>query len=147
MSLSGRRRSSKWDLKDEQRHSYEAARGVSRHEKEDMLLHDRELEQGWFAPDVPGRNRDRWSSLEASDVIRPKHALREPLRGSRSSYESDRIATDVVTRRVGDENYIMKTSRDVDDWRQEKHHRSPKTDWIRPHRFVAWSDFFCRVNR
>ncbi|GKV17247.1 hypothetical protein SLEP1_g27778 [Rubroshorea leprosula] len=125
MSGSGRKRSSKWDLKEERQHSLENVRESFRPVKAGLSYRDRELERGWFPPDVAGRNGNKWSVMESNEMIKSKHRSpsREPLPVNRGSYKSDGIDVD-----------SMKMSPGFDDWRQQNRRHSPKSDWNRTRR-------------
>ena len=128
-----RKRSSKWDSREERQYSLENARDSAWPAKAGVSFHDRESEHGYFSPEV-GRN--------GSDIIKSKHGLpsRESLPGSRGGQKDDNINVDCVkywkttTAWDEEETYSMKMSPGLDDWRQQNHHHSPKSDWSRSHR-------------
>lgn len=122
MSGGGRKRSSKWDSKEEHQHSLENVREGSRPVKAGLSYHERESERGWFSSDVAGRNGKKWSIMEANETLRSRHGSpsREPLPGGRSSYKSDQTDVD-----------RMQMSPGFNEWRQPTRHYSPKSDWNR----------------
>ncbi|XVF86146.1 hypothetical protein PTKIN_Ptkin18bG0016900 [Pterospermum kingtungense] len=77
-------------------------------------------------------------------MIKSKHGLssRESLHGSRGGQKDENVNADCVknwkttTPWDGDEAYSMKMSPGLDDWRQQNHHHSPKSDWSRSHSFT-----------
>ncbi|XWS33167.1 hypothetical protein CRYUN_Cryun22dG0056100 [Craigia yunnanensis] len=123
-----RKRSSKWDSKEERQYSLENARDSAWPAKAGVSFHDRESEHGYFSPEV-GRN--------GSDIMKSKHGLpsRESLPGSRGVQKDDNINVDCVkywkTTSAWDveETYSMKMSPGLDDWRQQNRRHSPKSDW------------------
>ena len=82
-----RKRSSKWDSREERQYSLENARDSAWPAKAGVSFHDRESEHGYFSPEV-GRN--------GSDIIKSKHGLpsRESLPGSRGGQKDDNINVD-----------------------------------------------------
>ncbi|XVF14918.1 hypothetical protein REPUB_Repub09cG0102400 [Reevesia pubescens] len=126
-----RKRSSKWDSKDERRYSLENVRDSAWPAKAGVSFHDRESEHGYFSPEVD-RNGNKWSVVEASDTMNSKHGLpsRESLPGSRGGQKETTTPWD------GDETYGMKMSPGLDDWRQQNRRRSPTSDWSRSHSFT-----------
>ncbi|XP_022721314.1 zinc finger CCCH domain-containing protein 38-like isoform X2 [Durio zibethinus] len=136
-----RKRSSKWDSKEESQHSLENVRDSACPAKAGVSFHDRESEHGSFSLEV-GRNGNKWSVAGASDAMKSKRGLpsRESLHGSRGGENDDKINVDCVknwkttAQLDGDETYSMKMSPGLDDWRQQNHHHSPKSDWSRSRR-------------
>ena len=136
-----RKRGSKWDSIEERQYSLENVRDSAWPAKAGLSFHDRESEHGSFSPEV-GRNGNKWSVVEASDMMKSKQGLpkRESLHGSRGGQKDDKINVDCVknwkttTPWDGDETYSMKMSPGLDDWRQKNRHHSPKSDWSRSHR-------------
>ncbi|XP_022750949.1 zinc finger CCCH domain-containing protein 38-like isoform X2 [Durio zibethinus] len=150
-----RKRSSKWDSKEERQYSLENIRDTAWPVKAGVSFHDRESEHGYFSPEV-GRNGNKCSVVKASDIMKSKHELpsRESLPGSRGGKKDHNINVDCVkywktmTPLDGDETYKMEMSPGLDDWRQQNHRHSPKTDWSSYHRSRSgsrsWSRSFSR---
>ncbi|XVF17025.1 hypothetical protein REPUB_Repub10bG0081200 [Reevesia pubescens] len=136
-----RKRGSKWDSKEERQYSLGNVRDSAWPANAGVSFHDRESEHGYFSSDV-GRNGNKWSVVEASDMMKSKHGLssREPLPGNRGGQKDDNINVDSVKNWKttspwdGDETYSMKMSPGLDDWRQQNRRHSPKSDWSRSHR-------------
>ncbi|XP_048333406.2 zinc finger CCCH domain-containing protein 38 [Ziziphus jujuba] len=134
MSGSGRKRSSKWDL---------------REERDDINLQDdgwpgkagrpfrnRDSGHGWHSPELARSNGSKRSGLEISDM-RSKHdsgfLSREPFPGSRSSHRNEN--TDKDSNRYIEESmawdrdgsYGTRMSPGLEEWRQQNHSQSPKS--------------------
>ncbi|XP_021301161.1 zinc finger CCCH domain-containing protein 38 isoform X2 [Herrania umbratica] len=138
-----RKRGSKWDSKEERQYSLENVRDAAWPAKAGVSFHDRESEHGYFSPEV-GRNGNKWSFVEASDMMKSKHGLpsRESLTGGRGARKDENINVDCVknwkttTPWDGDETYSMRMSPGLDDWRQQNRRHSPKSDWTRSQSFT-----------
>ncbi|GMJ03922.1 hypothetical protein HRI_004061500 [Hibiscus trionum] len=139
-----RRRTSKWNSKEEHQHSLENVRDKSWSAKAGVSFHDRESEHGYFSSEV-GR-KDKWSVVGVGDMMKSKHGqpIRESLHGSRVGEKDDN--NDFVKKWNNatpwdrDETYSMKMSPGLDDWRLKKRHSSPKGDWKGSHRNSrSWS--------
>ncbi|KAL5754056.1 hypothetical protein ACOSP7_022276 [Xanthoceras sorbifolium] len=137
MSGSGKKRISKWDLKEDQ-FLHDNVRDSAWPGKSGTSFHDKESRPGWFSPKGGGYNNGhKWSGREADDMLSSKHDLRypsrEPMPGSRGSRKDD--SDDYMgnfkatTAWGGDGNYSMKMSPGLEDWRQQVRHHSPKSDW------------------
>ncbi|XVF58761.1 hypothetical protein PTKIN_Ptkin07bG0092400 [Pterospermum kingtungense] len=136
-----RKRSSKWDEKEERQYSLDNVRDSAWPVKAGVSFHERESEHGYFSPEV-GRNGNKYSVVEARDVMKSKHGLpsRESLPGSSGGQKDDNTHVDCVKYRKTttpwdeDDTYGMKMSPGLDDWMQQHRRLSPKKDWSRYHR-------------
>ncbi|XVE83344.1 hypothetical protein DITRI_Ditri16bG0081500 [Diplodiscus trichospermus] len=143
-----RKRSSKWNSKEERQYSFENVRDIVWPSKAGASFHDRESEHEYFSAEV-GRNGNKCIAVEASEMMKSKHGLpsRDSLPRSRSGQKDDNINVDRVkywkttTSWDGDENHSMKMSPGLDDWRQQNRRHSPKSDWssYRRSRSRSWS--------
>ncbi|GAV61571.1 zf-CCCH domain-containing protein [Cephalotus follicularis] len=115
MSGSGKKRISKWDMKEESRFSQNLRDG-NWHGKAGTSFHEKRSYSGRSSPEVAGSNGHRW----------------EPLPGN--SHRDDSTTWD------GDGSYSTKMSPGLDEWRQN-HRHSPKNDGIRSlrSRSRSWS--------
>ncbi|CAN1349128.1 Zinc finger CCCH domain-containing protein 38 [Linum perenne] len=112
MSGSSRKRSSKWDLKEESRASYESQHNSSRSGKADLSYHE-----------TDGGNRGRWSNLE------PRRASRgDDLIGD----EYGRVSKPMAWER--DDSYGPRMSPGLDERRQRSRRHSPNKEQTRPRR-------------
>ncbi|KAJ8769134.1 hypothetical protein K2173_000909 [Erythroxylum novogranatense] len=126
MSGTGRKRRSKWDLKEEPRNSLENVRENSWTPKASLPLHDREAARGWYSPDTTDGDHPKWSAVET-------------LSGRRSSWRDDNIQDRSRTLKAmpswhEEQSYGTKMSPGLDDWRQQDHRHSPKNEWKRSRR-------------
>ncbi|KDP24789.1 hypothetical protein JCGZ_25410 [Jatropha curcas] len=127
MSGSGRRRSSKWDLKEESRIQFESIHDNAWPGKAGLCFHDKESQRGWLSPEAASGNRPKWSTLE-------------PLPGRRGSRRDDSIDEDrnrsskAMTPWDGDDSYGTRMSPGLEEWRQQNHRISPKNEWKRSRR-------------
>lgn len=139
MSGSGRKRSSKWDLRDEPPFEDVKVASDSWPGKGGRSFLHRESRHGWQSPDLVGDNGSRWCALETND-IRSKHdsgfPSRENIPGSRGSHKSENIdkdsggyAADSSWDRDG--SYDSRMSPGLDKWRQRSHSQSPRAGWSR----------------
>ncbi|PPD93504.1 hypothetical protein GOBAR_DD09556 [Gossypium barbadense] len=117
-----RKRSSKWDLKEERQYSLENVQDSAWFAN----ACDRESEHGSFSPEF-GRNGNKWSAIKS------KHGLpsKEYLHGSKCGENNSDCATNwkTTTPCDGDETYSMKKSPTLNDRRQQNCHHSLKSDW------------------
>ncbi|XP_072087740.1 zinc finger CCCH domain-containing protein 38 isoform X2 [Arachis hypogaea] len=72
MSESGRKRSSKWDTRDDP----------------DFGPDSKHLRSGWSSGDVAGSNNSKWSYMEGNDKMKPRMS-KEPFSGGRGSNKDD----------------------------------------------------------
>ncbi|XP_065877344.1 zinc finger CCCH domain-containing protein 38 isoform X2 [Euphorbia lathyris] len=123
MSSSDRRRSSKWDLKEESRIAFE---NIHDSGKSGLSFHDRET-RDWLSPEAAVGNHSKWS-------------VPESLPGRRGSRRDDSIDEDRNRNLKGmatweeEESYGTRMSPGLEDWRQQSHHKSPKNEWKRSRR-------------
>lgn len=130
MSGSGRKHSSKWDLKEDEfvRES----------------IRDKESRSGWFSPKGGGYNNGhKLSGREVGYMLGSKPELRyssrEPIPGSRGSRNEDNLDDYMgnfkeTTSWGGDGSYSMKMSPVFHECGQQSRRRSPKSDWTEPRR-------------
>ncbi|KAF2292061.1 hypothetical protein GH714_006464 [Hevea brasiliensis] len=127
MSRSGRRRGSKWDLKEESRIPFDSVHDNAWPGEASLSFHERESQHGWHSPEGASGNRAKWS-------------VREPLPGRRGSRRDDSIDEDPnkslkpMPTWDGDENYGTRMSPGLDEWRQQNRHSSPRNEWKRSRR-------------
>lgn len=135
MSGSGRKRSSKWDLRDEPHFDDINVQGEGWPGKAGRPYRQRDSGHGWHAPELDGSNGSKWSVLETND-LRSKHGSgfpsREPFPGSRGLHKNEnndkdfkRYVESVAWDR--DESYGTRMSPGLDEWRQQDHSQSPKS--------------------
>ncbi|XP_062096717.1 zinc finger CCCH domain-containing protein 38-like [Humulus lupulus] len=140
MSGSGRKRSSKWDLRDQPKFEDINAQDDGWPGKTGRSVYQRESGHGWQSPELPGSNGSKWSALDTND-IRSKHdsvfLARDTFSGSRGSHKNENIDKD-CNRYVSDsmawdadEDYGTRMSPGLDEWRQQHHSQSPKSGWSR----------------
>lgn len=128
MSGSGRRRSSKWDLKEESRIPFDSVHDNAWPGKAGLSFHEKESQRGWLSPEGASGTRAKWSALE-------------PLSGRRGSRRDDSIDEErnrdlkAMPTWDGDENYGTRMSPGLDEWRQQNRHNSPKSERKRSRRF------------
>ncbi|WCJ29068.1 Zinc finger CCCH domain-containing protein 38 [Euphorbia peplus] len=147
MSSSDRRRSSKWDSKEESRIAYE---NIHDSGKSGLSFHDRDREtRDWISPEAAVGNNSKWSVPESlpgrrgsrrEDSIDLRSSRREDSIDLRSSRREDSIDEDhnrnlkgMATWQV-EEGYGTRMSPGLEDWRQQSHHKSPKNEWKRSRR-------------
>ncbi|KAF3440677.1 hypothetical protein FNV43_RR18961 [Rhamnella rubrinervis] len=136
MSGSGRKRSSKWDLRDEPLFDDINVEDEGWSGKAGRPFRHRESGHGWHAPELDGSNGSKWSVLESND-LRSKHVSgfpsREPFPGSRGLHKNEN--TDKDCNRYVEEpmswdrdgSYGTRMSPGLDDWRQQNNSQSPKS--------------------
>ncbi|XP_028766035.1 zinc finger CCCH domain-containing protein 38 isoform X2 [Neltuma alba] len=118
MSGSGRRRSSKWDLRDEP----------------EFVSDSKQLRSGWSSANVTGSNSSKWSYLEGNEKLKPNSRLpfKEPFSGGRVSNKDDimnkEYNRDLDTKMAwdADESYGMKMSPGLEEWKRKRRSHSPK---------------------
>ncbi|XP_027368913.1 zinc finger CCCH domain-containing protein 55-like isoform X2 [Abrus precatorius] len=122
MSGSGRKRSTKWDLRDDP----------------EFVLDSKQLRAGWSSADVAGGNSSKWSYLEGSDKSKPGMGFssNEPFPGGRGSNKGDimnkdHTFLDATMEWDADENYRKKMSPGFEEWKNKRHSQSPKNGWSR----------------
>ncbi|PON82211.1 Zinc finger, CCCH-type [Trema orientale] len=140
MSGSGRKRSSKWDLRDQPQFEDVNVQDDGWPGKTGRSVYHRESGHGWESPELAGSNGSKWSALETNDQ-RSKHDStflpRETFSGSRGSHKNENIDKDrnrYVTDSMAwdaDEDYGTRMSPGLDEWRQKNHSQSPKSGWSR----------------
>lgn len=129
MSGSGRKRSSKWDLREE-RHFESEWPG-----KAGTPFHDKELESGWLSPEVAGGNNSKWSEVEFKRDV--GLASGEPLPRSRGSVKDNSFSKgrnrnlEATVAWDEDESYSEKMSPGLGEWRRQSRSHSPKNGWSR----------------
>ncbi|CAK7354944.1 unnamed protein product [Dovyalis caffra] len=131
MSGSGRKRSSKWDLKEGSRMSFEDVEDNAWPGKAGISFRDKESRRDWLSPEAVGGTRSKWSAME-------------PLPGRRSSRRDDNIDEDhsrTLKASYEDESYGTRMSPGLDDWRQHSFRNSPKNEYKRSRRSQSrsWS--------
>lgn len=128
MSGSSRKRTSKWDLREEHQFEPENVPDDYWLGKAGMSFHDKESEPEWLSPEVAGSNSSKWSDPEANDLLKSKRLpSREPLLGSRGSHgRGSNRNLEATVAWEGDGSYSMRMSPGLDDWRQQSRSRSPK---------------------
>jgi len=129
MSGSGKKRSSKWDLRVDPEFSPD---------------NSKQLRSGWSSADVAGSNSSKWSYLEGSDKLKPAMGFssKEPFSGGRGSHKDDVINKDyggLDATMEWDEggSYSKKISPGSEEWKPKRHSQSPKNGWSRSVRFVS----------
>uniref|UniRef100_A0A2P2K5K1 C3H1-type domain-containing protein n=1 Tax=Rhizophora mucronata TaxID=61149 RepID=A0A2P2K5K1_RHIMU len=126
MSGNGRKRDSKWDLKEESRNSFENLQDHAWIGKSGTSFHDKESRHGWASPD------SATDHLKCSSV--------ETLSGRRNFHRDDGVDEDhnralkAMTEWDENESYGMRMSPGLDDWRQQIPCYSPKNEWKRSRR-------------
>ncbi|XP_054821472.1 zinc finger CCCH domain-containing protein 38-like isoform X2 [Prosopis cineraria] len=118
MSGSGRRRSSKWDLRDEP----------------EFVSDSKQLRSGWSSANVTGSNSSKWSYLEGNEKLKPNMRLpyKEPFSGGRVSNKDDIMNKDYnrdLDAKMAwdaDESYGMKMSPGLEEWKRKRRSHSPK---------------------
>ncbi|KAF2284407.1 hypothetical protein GH714_021556 [Hevea brasiliensis] len=127
MSGSGRRRSSKWDLKEESRIPFDNVNENAWSGKAGLSFHDKESQHDWLSPEGASSTRAKWPVLE-------------PLSGRRGSHRDDSIDEErnrslkAMATWDGDESYGTRMSPGLDEWRQQNRRNSPKSEWKRSRR-------------
>ncbi|KAJ6917186.1 zinc finger CCCH domain-containing protein 38-like isoform X1 [Populus alba x Populus x berolinensis] len=124
MSGSGRKRSSKWDLKEGSRISFEDVEDNTWPGKAGISFRDKESRRDWLPPEAAGGSRSKWSAME-------------PLPGRRSSRRDDNIDEDrsrTLKATYEDESYGTRMSPGLDEWRQKSFRNSPKNEYKRTRR-------------
>ncbi|KAJ9128676.1 hypothetical protein P3X46_034621 [Hevea brasiliensis] len=116
MSGSGRRRSSKWDLKEESRIPFDNVNENAWSGKAGLSFHDKESQHDWLSPEGASSTRAKWPVLE-------------PLSGRRGSHRDDSIDEErnrslkAMATWDGDESYGTRISRSRSESRSRS--RSP----------------------
>lgn len=146
MSGVGRKRSSKWDMRDQPQFEDVDGQDDGWPGKTGRSAYHRESGPGWQSPELAGSNGSKWSSVETND-LRSKHdsvfLSREPFSGSRGSHKNENIDKDsnryASDSRAwdADEDYSARMSPGLDEWRQQDHSQSPKCGWSRSMRLVS----------
>lgn len=129
MSGSGRKRSSKWDLRDEP----------------EFAPDSKQLRSGWSSANLAGSNSSKWSYFEGNDKLKPNSRLpsKEPFSGGRVSNKDDVMNKDhhrdldAKMAWDADESYGMAMSPGFDEWKHKRHSQSPKNGLERSVRFVS----------
>lgn len=127
MSGSGRRRSSKWDLRDEP----------------EFVPDSKQLRSGWSSANVTGGNSSKWSHMEGSEKLKPNLRLpfKEPFSGGRVPHKDDIMNKD-YNRDLDsemewdvDESYGMKMSPGLEEWKRKRRSHSPQNGLDRSVKF------------
>ncbi|KAK7353632.1 hypothetical protein VNO80_19083 [Phaseolus coccineus] len=123
MSGSGKKRSSKWDLRVDPEFSPD---------------NNKQLRSGWSTADVAGSNSSKWSYLEGSDKLKPAMGFssKEPFSGGRGSHKDDVMnkdygGLDPTMEWDEDGSYSKKISPGSEEWKPKRHSQSPKNGWSR----------------
>ncbi|RZC69401.1 hypothetical protein C5167_032491, partial [Papaver somniferum] len=137
MTESVRRRSSKWDLKEDPDHFPTEIRQGSG-------WSGRESRSEWKVSKGLNSHDPKWSSMEARSVSRNEGNSRwssslEPTSRNRGIeiYEFDKRDYNDMSRTMaldGDRSYSLSMSPGLDGWREKNRSRSPKGGWSRSHR-------------
>ncbi|KAK7410873.1 hypothetical protein VNO78_02065 [Psophocarpus tetragonolobus] len=123
MRGSGKKRSSKWDLRDDPEFSPDDSK---------------QLRSGWSSADGAGSNSSKWSYSEGSDKL--KHGMtfssKEPFPGSRGTNKDDVMNKDygILNETMEwdeDGSYDKKMSPGPEEWKHKRHSQSPKNGWNR----------------
>jgi hypothetical protein len=125
MSGSGRKRSSKWDLKEGSQMSFEDVEDNAWPGKAGIPFRDKESQCDWLPPEAAGGTRSKWLAME-------------PLPGRRGSRRVDNIDEDhsrTLKATYEDESYGTRMSPGLDEWRQQSFRNSPKNEYKRLRRF------------
>lgn len=119
MSGSGKKRSSKWDLRDE----LESAPGR------------KQMRSGWFSADTAGSR---------NDTLRPvkEFSSEESFSGGSGSNKDDIMhkehrVLDATTEWETEGSRRQKMSPRIEEWKQKRHSQSPENGWSRSVRFVS----------
>ncbi|MED6140447.1 hypothetical protein PIB30_093349, partial [Stylosanthes scabra] len=107
MSESGRKRSSKWDNRDDP----------------EFAPDSKHLRSGWSSGDVAGSNNSKWSYMEGNDKMKPRIG-KEPFSGGRGSNKDDVMSKDY---RCLD----AKMDWEADASYSRRHSQSPNCGWGR----------------
>ncbi|KAI9394158.1 hypothetical protein POPTR_005G061100v4 [Populus trichocarpa] len=121
MSGSGRKRSSKWDLKEGSQMSFEDVEDNAWPGKAGIPFRDKESRCDWLPPEAAGGTRSKWLAME-------------PLPGRRGSRRVDNIDEDhsrTLKATYEDESYGTRMSPGLDEWRQQSFRNSPKNEYKR----------------
>lgn len=142
MSGSGRKRSSKWDLREERHFEPKNVADDCWPGKAGISFHNKEIEPGWLSPEVAGSNNSKSYDLEANDLLKSKRDLGlasgEPLPRSRGSLKDNSFNKgrnrnwEPTVAWDGDGSYSTKMSPGLDEWREQSRSHSPKNGWTRP---------------
>ncbi|XP_061363614.1 zinc finger CCCH domain-containing protein 55-like isoform X2 [Gastrolobium bilobum] len=130
MSGSGRKRSSKWDLRDEPEYAPDSNAPDSK-----------QLRSRWSSADVAGSNSSKWSYLEGNDKLKPGMGFspKEPFSGGRGSNKDDIMnkdyrVLDATLEWDEDGSYDRKMSPGFEEWKHNRHSQSPQNGWSRSSR-------------
>ncbi|TKY73850.1 Zinc finger CCCH domain-containing protein 38 [Spatholobus suberectus] len=122
MSGSGKKRSSKWDLRDDP----------------EFAPDSKQLRSGWSSADVAGSNSSKWSYLEGGDKLKPGTGFssKEPFSGGGGSNKDDIMnkdyrVLDATIEWDEDGSYSKKMSPGFEEWKHKRHSQSPKNGWSR----------------
>ncbi|KAJ6397805.1 hypothetical protein OIU77_018752 [Salix suchowensis] len=121
MSGSGRKRSSKWDLKEGSRMPFEDVEDNAWPGKAGIPFHDKESRRDWLPPEAADSTRSKWSAME-------------PLPGRRGSRRDDNISeghSRTLKATYEDESYRTRMSPGLDERRQQSSRNSPKNEYKR----------------
>ena len=125
MSGSGRKRSSKWDMRDDP----------------EFAPDSKHLRSGWSSGDVAGSNNSKWAYMEGNDKLKPSMG-KEAFSGGRGSNKDDIMnrdyrGLDAKMEWEADASYSKKMSPGFEEWKPKRHSQSPKNGWSRSSRFVS----------
>lgn len=137
-SGNGRKRSSKWDSRDQSQFDDERIQDDVWSEKSGRPYYHREGGRGWQSPELGGSNGSKWSTLESNDP-RSKHdnavPAKEPFSGTRGSHKNEKFdkdrnkyAEDSMAWEE-DIDYDTRMSPGLNEWRHQSHSQSPKSGW------------------
>ncbi|KAI3974371.1 hypothetical protein MKX01_031040 [Papaver californicum] len=145
MTESVRRRSSKWDLKEDPDHlPTEIRQGSGWPGRGGEFAHEKESRSEWKVSKGFNSHDTKWSSMEARRVSRNEGNSRwssslEPSARNRGIeiYEFNKRDYNDMSRTMaldGDRSYSLSMSPGLDGWREKNQSRSPKGGWSRSHR-------------
>lgn len=134
MSGSGRKRSSKWDLRE-----------VSHFETDIVQDHSwpgKESRPGWISPELASDDGSKWSGMETTNTDSKSKQdwgllSKEPLPGTRASHKED-FSSKGYNKNVegtaewdADKSYGTRMSPGLDGWRRHSSNLSDRNDWSR----------------
>ncbi|XP_057972434.1 zinc finger CCCH domain-containing protein 55-like isoform X2 [Malania oleifera] len=123
MSRSGRKRHSKWDLKEVPQLPLESVQADDRSGKSNLPFYGKEPQPGQRASEVAGPNgKKKWGS-----------------QNNESNYKDNNKYLEGTMAWDADGSYGMKMSPGFDEWRQQNRTPSPKGSWSRSLRGRSWS--------
>lgn len=134
MSGSGRKRSSKWDLREKSHFETDSV--------QDHSWPGKESRPGWISPELASDDGSKWSGMEITNTVSKSKQdwgllSNEPLPGTRASHKEDynirgyNKSMEGTAECDAGKSYGPRMSPGLDEWRRHSSNLSDRNDWSR----------------